>query len=71
MALRLIAYRHLCHKWTSTSSTAADSIRTGRMPFHWRRSCAVHFPTLAARMTAGAVVVMTEIRRIRSAVTVM
>lgn len=71
MALCLIAYRHLRHKWTTTASTATNAIGTGRMPFYWRSSGGIHFSTLAAVVTAGAGVVMTEIRCICAAVAVV
>lgn len=62
MALRLITYGYLRYKWTTAASTAADTIGAGRMPFDGRWSVAIHFPSLAAGVTAGAGVVMTEIR---------
>lgn len=71
MALRLIAYRHLRHKWTTTASTATNAIGAGRMPFYWRRSGAILYSSLAAVVTAGAGVVMTEIRCICGAVAVV
>lgn len=71
MALRLIAYRHLRHKRTTTASTATNAVCAGRTPFYWRRSRAIHFSSLAAVVTACAGVVMTEIRCICAPVAVV